>query len=87
MSARRRQRILDVVATDDAFEPTERQFARVWASRCLACAGCNPEADRRHDPQYGRTTRSVEVVRRLFDRRRSWMRPHPPELNPAYRRR
>ncbi|HTS83105.1 MAG TPA: hypothetical protein VMH40_21085 [Myxococcaceae bacterium] len=77
MSARRRQRILEVVATDDAFEPTERQGARAWA-RCLACARCNPEKDRRHDPQYGRTTRSVEVVRWLLDRRRSWMRPRPP---------
>lgn len=52
----------------------------------LACAGCNHEKGRRHDVRYGRTPRSVEVVNRLLDRRRSRLRSPPAALDPLLKR-
>ena len=126
MNAGKRRRVLDIVATDATFEPTELQGEPAWAGKCihcnarlvvladgtpvgpvtvehlvptsaggsdapenvaLACAGCNHEKGRRHDVRYGRTSRSVEVVGRLLERRAQRLRRPPPTLNPGYRRR
>jgi 5-methylcytosine-specific restriction endonuclease McrA len=62
--------------------PTSGGGTDALENLALACAGCNHEKGRRHDPRYGRTERSVEVVTRLLERRRKRFRPAPRSATP-----
>ena len=37
MNAGKRRRVLDIVATDATFEPTELQGVPAWAGKCIHC--------------------------------------------------
>jgi len=67
--------------------PTSAGGTEAPENLALACAGCNHEKGRRHDVRYGRTGRSVELVGRLLEKRRSRLRVPPEPVNPGYRRR